>query len=251
MSLPTRIYELGREIADSELVKTRVASPENMKAFQDLLNQSWPVSEAETAQRELVRGMYYSNTTSFVQYCSHPRNRVRALILWTESKRIAKFYNLSGCVHISWDEDAKQYNVVPHVPRPRRTSTDVEVDVEHKQPYQTPTDRKKHVKGTKKTRDDRIAEKQAKHQARMEAQAQRKAIRLANEAAKASKLATTTAESKTNNTTSYASVVVNGRPSVENAPVENVAPPTTPTNVTTNVNNTDEKKQSWADATDD
>ncbi len=122
MSLPQRVYELGRDLANSELVNTRVATNENMVAFQNLLNQSWPVDAAEQAQRDLVRGMYYGNPVGFLQYISIPRNRVRSLILWTESKRIAKFYNLNGCVHISWDDTTHTYSVVPHVPRQERNT---------------------------------------------------------------------------------------------------------------------------------
>ncbi len=120
MSLPQRIYELGRDVANCQLVTSRTATPDNMTEFQNLLNQSWPVDANEEAQRNLVRGMYYGNPTGFLEYIGAPRNRVRSLILWTESKRIAKFFNLNGCVHISWDEATHSYNVVPHVTQPRR-----------------------------------------------------------------------------------------------------------------------------------
>ncbi len=120
MSLPQRIYELGRDVANCQLVQSRVATPDNMTELQNLLNQSWPVDAGEEAQRDLVRGMYYGNPVGFLEYISMPRNRVRSLILWTESKRIAKFFHLNGCVHISWDETSHAYNVVPHVARERR-----------------------------------------------------------------------------------------------------------------------------------
>jgi len=130
MSLPKRIYELGREIANCDLVTQQNPTQENMTAFQNLLNQSWPVDTDEQAQRELIRGMYYSNPVGFMQYISTPRNRVRSLVLWTESKRIAKFFNLSGRVHISWDETTHSYNVVPHVPRAQRVSQDPQAQLD-------------------------------------------------------------------------------------------------------------------------
>jgi hypothetical protein len=117
MSLPKRIYELGKAIANSDLVVTKIASYENMQAFQHLLNQSFPVDEKEAAQRELVRSMYYCNPFGFLQYISVSRNRVKALILWTESKRIARFFDLNRCVHISWSEETGAYTVVPYIPR--------------------------------------------------------------------------------------------------------------------------------------
>lgn len=134
MSLPKRIYELGREIANCDLVTQQNPTQENMIAFQNLLNQSWPVDTDEQAQRELVRGMYYSNPVGFMQYISTPRNRVRSLVLWTESKRIAKFFNLSGRVHISWDETTHSYNVVPHVHRAERISQDPQSQSDFTQP---------------------------------------------------------------------------------------------------------------------
>jgi len=120
MSLPKRLYELGRAVADSHLVITQVASLENMAAFQDLLNQSFPVNEKEAAQRELVRSMYYCNPRGFLQYIGISRNRVRALILWTESKSIARFFGLNKCVHISWHEETNKYTVEPYVHREHR-----------------------------------------------------------------------------------------------------------------------------------
>lgn len=120
MSLPKRIYDLGRDVASCNLVKTRTSSAENMLELQNLLNQSWPVDAAEEAQRDLTRGMYYGNPIGFLQYISEAKNRVRSLILWTESKRIARFFNLNGLVHISWNEETHSYSVVPHVPRTER-----------------------------------------------------------------------------------------------------------------------------------
>ncbi len=120
MSLPKRLYELFRELLETELVKSRKATAETMLAFQNLLNQANPTSEAESAQHELVRGIYFSNPGSFAEYLRDRRNRAGALVLWTESKRIAKFFNLDGVVHISWDETEKNYRVVAYVARDKR-----------------------------------------------------------------------------------------------------------------------------------
>jgi hypothetical protein len=120
MSLPKRLYELFRELLETELVKSRKATAENMLVFQNLLNQANPTSEAESAQHELVRGIYFSNPGSFAEYLRERRNRASALVLWTESKRIVKFFNLDGAVHISWDETEKTYRVVSYVSRDKR-----------------------------------------------------------------------------------------------------------------------------------
>ena len=120
MSLPQRLYELFREVANCALVLTRQATPENMQSFEALLNKSWPVDDAETNQRTLVRAMYNSRQRGFYDYVAAGRNRVGALVLWTESKCIARFFGLNGVVHISWNEDAHTYAVSSYVPRELR-----------------------------------------------------------------------------------------------------------------------------------
>lgn len=120
MSLPQRLYELFREVANCALVQTRQATPENMQSFEALLNKSWPVDDAETHQRTLVRAMYNSRQSGFYYYVAATRNRVAALVLWTESKCIARFFGLNGVVHISWNEETHTYTVAPYVPRELR-----------------------------------------------------------------------------------------------------------------------------------
>jgi hypothetical protein len=120
MSLPQRLYQVYSDLKNSVLVQTQNATDENMLAFQQLLNQATPISEKEEAQRELVRGMYYSNPVGFMRYVSLSRNRVGGLVLWTESKRMARYFNLQGRVHISWSEENKNYAVTRHVPRAQR-----------------------------------------------------------------------------------------------------------------------------------
>lgn len=123
MSLPKKLYDTYRELCNTELVKSRNATPENMLEFQTVLNQSTPVEPTEVTQHEFLRCIYFSNPVGFVDYISDRYNRVSAAILWTESKRIAKFFKLSGVVHISWSDDTKSYTVVPYVPRENRPVT--------------------------------------------------------------------------------------------------------------------------------
>jgi hypothetical protein len=118
MSLPKRLYELGRAISNCDLVTTKKVNAQTMAEFQELLNKSYPVDEKEAAQREIVRSMYYCNPFGFLQYISVAKNRVRALILWTESKRIARFFDVNKYIHISWNGES--YSVVPYEPRDTR-----------------------------------------------------------------------------------------------------------------------------------
>ena len=122
MSLPQRLYNLGCLISKCELVRTKLPTDDNRAELQRLLNESSPVNEAEQAQRDLVRGMYYSNQTEFTAYVNQPKNRVRALIYWTESKQIARALGLLGKVHIKWAAPTG-YTVDVFVPRSQRETT--------------------------------------------------------------------------------------------------------------------------------
>jgi len=124
MSMPQRIYDLGVALSKTALVQSKTASAENMQEFQTLLNQSWPVDEVEQAHRTLTRSMYFANKSGFMRYASNPENRVRCLILWTESRQIAAHYRLMGVVHIGWSDDTHSYTVSPYVQQPRDTTED-------------------------------------------------------------------------------------------------------------------------------
>lgn len=120
MSLPQRLYQLYREVTACELVKTRQATPENMLQFQNLLNKAFPENQVETHQRELVRSMYSSSPVGFYNYVYQNRSRVGALVLWTESRCLAKFFRVNRVVHISFDEKSQQYVVALYIPRQKR-----------------------------------------------------------------------------------------------------------------------------------
>lgn len=120
MSLPKRLYDLFRELQASDLVQSKSATDENLLAFANLLNSCNPADGEETAHRNIVRGMYYSNPVGFLKYIGQDRNRVGALVLYTESKCIAKNLNLKGVAHIKWDETTHIYSVTKYVPREQR-----------------------------------------------------------------------------------------------------------------------------------
>jgi hypothetical protein len=128
MSLPKRLHDLFKEVASSGLVTTKNVTVENLLEFQNLLNQSLPTTPEEIAHKELIRSMHYSNPVGFVKYISLARNRVGALVLYTESKYISKFFGLKGKAHISWDEEKKAYTVTHHMPRERREKKESKVD---------------------------------------------------------------------------------------------------------------------------
>lgn len=120
MALPQKLYDTFREMTKSDLVTTQKANPENMLAFQNLLNQASPVTDTETAQRDLIRRMYFSSPSGFMSYVGNRHNQVSALVLWTESKCIARYFNLTGVVHIKWTDETKMYTINPYVPKDQR-----------------------------------------------------------------------------------------------------------------------------------
>lgn len=123
-----RLFELYRNLCQTDLVANKNVDDNSMLAFQTLLNQATPVDAVESAQRDLIRKMYYHNTVNFSNYLRDSANKVRSLVLWTESRLIAQFLRLNGLVHISWVEESTSYRVVRYVrredrPEDKKTST--------------------------------------------------------------------------------------------------------------------------------
>lgn len=117
MSLPKQLYDVYKQICQCPLVQNWEVTDETLAEFQQLLNAAQPASDnvEGNAQRTLTKAMYHSNPIGFMQYVSVRRNRVSALILWTESKRIVRFFELQGRVHLSWDSAKQQYVASRHV----------------------------------------------------------------------------------------------------------------------------------------
>jgi hypothetical protein len=120
MSLPKRLYDLYREIRQCQVVSSGEVNTDSLLAFQNLVNAAQPVKDnvEEQAYRQLTKAMYHSNPVGFMQYISTSKNRVGALVLWTESKRIVQYFGLRNRVHLSWDPVQSQYLAVPHVQQP-------------------------------------------------------------------------------------------------------------------------------------
>lgn len=115
MALHKRLYDCYKLVTKCKLV-TGDTSDDAIAEFQTLLNNAQPVDDAEElAKRSLTKGMYYSNQDGFIKYISTTSNRVSALILWTESKRIVKFFDLQGKVHLSWNDETNTYVAQKHL----------------------------------------------------------------------------------------------------------------------------------------
>lgn len=115
-----RLFELYRNLCQTDLVANKTVDDNTMLTFQTLLNQATPIDAVESAQRDLVRKMYYLNPVNFSNYLRDSANKARSLVLWTESKLIAQFLRLNGLVHISWVEESTSYRVVRYIRREDR-----------------------------------------------------------------------------------------------------------------------------------
>jgi len=112
MSLPKQLYDTYKLILGCDLVQNKNVTKESIDRFETLLNEAIPANDTPlSAQMALVRMMYHSNKNGFIRYISNYYNHVSALILWTESKRIVKFFDLLNVVHIRWDNDNHKYVV--------------------------------------------------------------------------------------------------------------------------------------------
>lgn len=120
MSLPKRLYNLYKEVCNCKLVSGEITA-ETLTDFQNLVNSAQstsPDADAnEVQQQEFTRSLYHSNPVGFYNYVANTRNRVSALVLWTESKRIVDFFGLRKRVHLSWNPETKLYTASEHIPR--------------------------------------------------------------------------------------------------------------------------------------
>jgi len=116
MSLPKQLYDAYKELTQCKLVSDGVVNEDTLTEFQKLVNAAQPTTDdAEgQVQRAFTKSLYYSNPVGFMQYIAVSRNRVSALVLWTESKRIVRFFGLQGRVYLSWDVDTQLYKAMYH-----------------------------------------------------------------------------------------------------------------------------------------
>ena len=92
MSLPKNLYTIYRALSNCTAVTTQVINDQTLLEFQTLVNQAQPnAADVEgNTQRAFTKSLYYSNPIGFMHYITMTRNRVAALVLWTESKRIVR-----------------------------------------------------------------------------------------------------------------------------------------------------------------
>ena len=126
MSLPKRIYDIFREIERCRIVSDHIVNDKTMAELENLLNDAIPINDEEVAHKNLVRSIYHSSTLGFIRYLSNVKNRASALILYTESKSMARFFELQKVVHIKWSDENSTYTVSRYIPKNERHQDDAD-----------------------------------------------------------------------------------------------------------------------------
>src|SRR3989338_11231729 len=106
MSLPKRLYQSFVSLRDCALAsRNRILDDDTMSEFQNLLNDALPQNDAEKEWCHMVKCIYYSNPDESYRFFTNKKNKLRALVLWTDAKRITTMFNLRNVVHLRWDKE--------------------------------------------------------------------------------------------------------------------------------------------------
>ena len=109
MNINNKLYNCYKQVLNCSLVKTKEISKENLEDFENILNTSLPNGSDEVAQHTFCRTMYYNNPVGFIKYISFKKNKASSYILWTESKKIIRYFGLQGLVHLTWNKETGKY----------------------------------------------------------------------------------------------------------------------------------------------
>ena len=119
---PGYLVSSYNNIRNSKLITEKKLTEESVAEFQKYLNEAQPENATECNQRSLVQFLYRKNPMSFCKFLV--KSRVNHLILWTESKYIARHFGLQGVVYIKWNEN--KYECSMHNNCNNNTQGDVE-----------------------------------------------------------------------------------------------------------------------------
>jgi hypothetical protein len=87
-------------LQNSELVKQKNVSPESLSEFERILNNIQPKDE-DMAKYDMIKTLYNSNKMKFIRFIRESYSS--CAVLWTESKAIVTWFDLSNLIYITWD----------------------------------------------------------------------------------------------------------------------------------------------------
>jgi hypothetical protein len=106
-SPPQKLFENYKDIVNSNLIRNKELSDDNIAEFEYLLNQAQPQSDDEHCMRSFVQYLYRKNPGHFTRFIQ--RSNLNHLALWTEAKFLVRTFELRGLVYIKWDVDDVKY----------------------------------------------------------------------------------------------------------------------------------------------
>lgn len=90
-----------KNILNTKLINQKSLTEDSIAEFQKYLNAAQPVTDSDKTLRSLIHYLYRKNPLNFCKYLV--KSRLSHLILWTESKYIARHLGLQGVVYIKWN----------------------------------------------------------------------------------------------------------------------------------------------------
>lgn len=107
MTYLENIKSLYSELKQSELYKSKNASVENMKNFEELLNKTIPQEQADIDFRITIKQMFNVNPNSFYN-CIYSMPYLYLLI---DGRTISRHFHLENIIYIKWNKQKNTYKV--------------------------------------------------------------------------------------------------------------------------------------------
>lgn len=122
MQVPRSTFVAFEKIIRSQLVRDKTVTDDSLKYFQDWLNKAQPTDDDGMVKQKVVKALFNVNKIGFINMIRRTTNE--RLILWTDAKSIAYFFNLNNIAYIKWNRDTRDYTVTPFVSRQNEQDTD-------------------------------------------------------------------------------------------------------------------------------
>jgi hypothetical protein len=106
-SPPQKLFENYKDIVNSNLIRNKELSDENIAEFEYLLNQAQPQNDEEHCMRSFIQYLYRKNPGHFTRFIQ--RSSLNQLALWTEAKFMVRTFELRGLVYVKWDIENGKY----------------------------------------------------------------------------------------------------------------------------------------------
>ncbi len=104
-----RLAAIYKRLQDSELVRTKDPTPENVERFKRILNMSVPVTDYDMTLGEVGRFFYNTNRYSFVKFLG--ASGLQHFVLVTDGYPIVKQLDLVGIIIVKWNRQQQEFDI--------------------------------------------------------------------------------------------------------------------------------------------